>query len=92
VHGWARGKVLGGCSAINFNMFSMASRQDLDNWVELGNEGWGFDDMLQYYRKSETYHPTREAFAEKINDAYLDASLRGTSGPIQVSQRNPLDP
>jgi choline dehydrogenase len=67
-------------------MFSMASRQDLDNWVELGNKGWGFDDMMPYYRKSETYHPTGDAFAAKVNDKYIDASLRGTSGPIQVSQ------
>jgi choline dehydrogenase len=65
-------------------MFSMASRQDLDNWVELGNKGWGFDDMLPYYRKSETYHATEKELAAKVNDKYLDASLRGTSGPIQV--------
>lgn len=67
-------------------MFSMASRQDLDNWVELGNKGWGFDEMLPYYRKFETYHPAGSAFAEKVNDKYIDATLRGTSGPIQVSQ------
>jgi choline dehydrogenase len=66
-------------------MFSMASRQDLDNWVELGNKGWGFDDMMPYYRKFETYHPTGDELAAKVNDKYLDASLRGTSGPIQVS-------
>lgn len=83
-HGWVRGKVLGGSSAVNFNMFSMASRQDLDNWAELGNKGWGFDDMLPYYRKFETYHPAGDAFAEQVNDKYLDATLRGTSGPIQV--------
>lgn len=71
-------------------MFNMASRQDLDNWVELGNKGWGFDDMMPYYHKCETYHPCGEGFAEKVNDKYLDASLRGTSGPIQVSQRVPL--
>ncbi|KAH7406111.1 hypothetical protein DE146DRAFT_434153 [Phaeosphaeria sp. MPI-PUGE-AT-0046c] len=84
-HGWARGKVLGGSSAINFNMFSMASRQDLDNWVELGNKGWGFDDMLPYYRKFETYNPAGNSFAEQVNDKYIDAALRGTSGPIQIS-------
>ncbi|KAF2032262.1 alcohol oxidase [Setomelanomma holmii] len=84
-HGWVRGKVLGGNSAINFNMFSMASRQDLDNWAELGNKGWGFDDLLPYYRKFETYHPCGGDLADKVNDKYLDASLRGTSGPIKVS-------
>ncbi|KAH7402770.1 hypothetical protein BKA66DRAFT_8824 [Pyrenochaeta sp. MPI-SDFR-AT-0127] len=83
-HGWIRGKVLGGSSAVNFNMFSMASRQDLDNWVELGNIGWGFDDLLPYYRKFETYHPASETHAAKINDKYLDKTLRGTSGPIHI--------
>jgi choline dehydrogenase len=67
------------------NMFSMASRQDLNNWVELGNKGWGYEDMLPYYQKFETYHPTGAAFAEKVNDKYLDSTLRGTSGPIHVS-------
>jgi hypothetical protein len=42
--------------------------------------------MLPYYRKFETYHPAGSAFAEKVNDKYIDATLRGTSGPIQVSQ------
>jgi hypothetical protein len=72
------------------NMFSMASRQDLDNWVELGNKGWGFSDLLPYYIKSETYRPTAEAFADKVDDKYLDASLRGTSGPIHVSHYMPF--
>ncbi|ORX92493.1 hypothetical protein BCR34DRAFT_254059 [Clohesyomyces aquaticus] len=85
VHGWARGKVLGGSSAINYNMYSMASRQDLDNWVELGNKGWGFDDLAPYYRKSETYNKASKTLSAKINDKYVDPLLRGTNGPIQVS-------
>jgi choline dehydrogenase len=67
-------------------MFSMASRQDLANWVELGNEGWGFDDLMSYYRKSETYHPASSPCAAKLNDSYLDTSVRSGSGPIQVGQ------
>ena len=85
VHGWARGKVLGGSSAINYNMFSMASKQDLDNWPELGNKGWSFDDMKAYYKKFETYHPASETFGKGMDDKYLDKSLRGTSGPVHVS-------
>lgn len=85
-HGWARGKVLGGSSAVNFNMFSMASRQDLNNWAELGNKGWDFDSLIPYYRKFETFHPSGETLAAKMNDKYLDKSLRGTSGPIHVSK------
>ncbi|KAI4637851.1 hypothetical protein J4E83_000669 [Alternaria metachromatica] len=85
VHGWARGKVLGGSSAINYNMFSMASKQDLDNWAELGNKGWSFDDMKAYYKRFETYHPASETFGKGMDDKYLDKSLRGTSGPVHIS-------
>jgi choline dehydrogenase len=84
-HAWVRGKVLGGSSAVNLNMLSMASRQDLDNWVELGNRGWGFHDLAPYYRKFEKYHPPEADLAAEMNGEYIDASLRGTSGPIQVS-------
>lgn len=65
---------------------SMASKQDLDNWGELGNKGWSFEDLKPYYRKFETYHPASEAYGEKIDNKYLDKSLRGTSGPIHVSR------
>lgn len=85
MHGWVRGKVLGGSSAVNYNMFSMASRQDLNNWAELGNKGWGFDDLVPYYRKFETYNSASKSLSGKINDKYVDPLLRGTSGPIQVS-------
>ena len=63
----------------------MASKQDLDNWGELGNSGWSFEDLKPYYRKFETYHPASETLSQKIDDKYLDKSLRGTAGPIQVS-------
>jgi len=74
---------------VNFNMFSMASRQDLDNWAELGNEGWDFEGLLPYYRKFESYHPSSKTLAAKMNDEYLNESLRGTSGPIHVSHFRP---
>jgi choline dehydrogenase len=77
--------VLGGSSAVNYNMFSMASRQDLDNWGELGNEGWSFDDLAPYYKKFETYNPPSKILSSKINDKYVDPLLRGNSGPIQIS-------
>ena len=63
----------------------MASKQDLDNWGELGNKGWSFDDMIPYYRKFERYHPASETLGKAVDDKYLDKSLRGTSGPVHVS-------
>jgi len=46
---WARGKVLGGSSALNYMTWNRASRQDYDDWAELGNAGWGWDDLLSVF-------------------------------------------
>lgn len=43
---WPRGKVLGGTSALNFMTWNRACREDYDAWRDLGNEGWGWDDLL----------------------------------------------
>jgi choline dehydrogenase-like flavoprotein len=43
---WARGKVLGGSSALNYMTWNRAARQDYDDWKDLGNSGWGWDDLL----------------------------------------------
>lgn len=43
---WPRGKVLGGTSALNFMTWNRPNREDLDAWRDLGNEGWGWDDVL----------------------------------------------
>ena len=82
---WARGKALGGSSAINFGMYSQASRKDLDNWAALGNDQWTFDSLSPYYRKSETFHKLPEGMEKRYAAEYLDPELRGTDGPIQVS-------
>ena len=43
---WPRGKVLGGTSALNFMTWNRGCREDYDAWKALGNEGWGWDDLL----------------------------------------------
>lgn len=43
---WARGKVLGGSSALNFMTWNRPSREDFDAWEQLGNGGWGWDGLL----------------------------------------------
>ena len=48
-----RGKVLGGSSSINGLVYIRGQREDYDHWRQLGNAGWGFDDVLAYFRKSE---------------------------------------
>jgi choline dehydrogenase-like flavoprotein/RimJ/RimL family protein N-acetyltransferase len=50
---WPRGKVLGGTSAMNAMMYIRGHRSDYDHWASLGNRGWGFDDVLPCFLKSE---------------------------------------
>ena len=76
---WPRGKVLGGSSSMNAMMYVRGHRSDYDQWRQLGNMGWSFDDLLSYFKKSE-----------RFEGAGADAAFHGTSGPLHVSsQRSP---
>ena len=52
---YARGRVLGGCSSINAMIYMRGQRSDYDHWASLGNRGWGWDDVLPVFRRSEDY-------------------------------------
>lgn len=53
---YPRGKVLGGCSSINGMLYLRGQSADYDGWRQLGLAGWGWDDVLPYFLKSEDYH------------------------------------
>lgn len=69
---WPRGKVLGGSSAINGLVYIRGQREDYEHWRQLGNEGWGYNDVLPYFRKAENQ--------ERGSNQY-----HGSGGPIEVS-------
>ncbi|MBE2276108.1 MAG: GMC family oxidoreductase N-terminal domain-containing protein [Rhodobacteraceae bacterium] len=52
---YPRGKVLGGCSSINGMIYMRGQAADYDHWRQLGNTGWGWDDVLPYFRRSEDH-------------------------------------
>ena len=53
---YPRGRVLGGCSSINGMIYMRGQARDYDLWRQMGNPGWGWDDVLPYFRRSERYH------------------------------------
>lgn len=77
---WPRGKVFGGCSSINGLIYIRGQRADYDAWASAGNSGWGWDDVLPYFRRAE------------CNDLG-PGPTRGTDGPLSASSikaRHPL--
>jgi len=81
--GVPRGKVLGGSSAINGMIYIRGHRADYDDWAAGGCTGWGYDDVLPYFKKSEAN-----------TNAALDDALHGRGGPLSVSDlkdANPMD-
>ena len=53
--GYARGKVLGGCSSINAMVYMRGQKGDYDHWAELGNRGWSWNDVLPYFKRAERH-------------------------------------
>ena len=52
---YPRGKVVGGCSSINGMIYMRGQAADYDHWRQLGNDGWGWDDVLPHFVKSEDH-------------------------------------
>ncbi|MEO8627385.1 MAG: GMC family oxidoreductase N-terminal domain-containing protein, partial [Betaproteobacteria bacterium] len=49
--GYARGRVLGGCSSINAMVYMRGQRSDYDHWASLGNRGWSWNEVLPYFKR-----------------------------------------
>lgn len=69
---WPRGKLLGGSSSINAMVWIRGAREDFDAWAASGNPGWGFSDLLPYFKAVED------------NEAGAD-EWRGRGGPVHIT-------
>jgi choline dehydrogenase len=74
-----RGKVLGGSSSINGLLYVRGQHEDYDRWRQHGNAGWGYEDVLPYFKKAENQ--------QRGADAY-----HGVGGPLPVSDWRHADP
>jgi choline dehydrogenase len=74
-----RGKVLGGSSSINGLLYVRGQHEDYDRWRQLGNTGWGFDDVLPYFKKAEDQGRGADDY-------------HGAGGPLPVSDWRHPDP
>ncbi len=69
---WPRGKVLGGSSSLNGLLYVRGQKEDYDRWRQMGNEGWGWDDVLPLFKRSEKQERGPDDF-------------HGTDGELSVS-------
>ena len=69
-----RGKSLGGSSSINAMIYIRGQKEDYDNWADLGNDGWSWQDVLPYFKKAE-------------NNIRGESKFHGSKGPLQVSEQ-----
>ena len=72
--GYARGKVIGGCSSINAMIYMRGQKSDYDHWESLGNRGWAWSDVLPIFRRSEDYQHGADDF-------------HGSGGELRVEER-----
>ncbi len=71
---YPQGRTLGGSTSINAMIYIRGHRLDYDEWRDLGNEGWGYDDVLPYFKKSEN------------NERFVD-EYHGQGGPLNVADQ-----
>lgn len=77
---WPRAKVLGGCSAVNGMIYIRGHSSDYDQWAQLGNKNWSYDECLPFFKKSEGWHDGESKFHG--GDGPLKTSRYGVRHPI----------
>ncbi|XP_028140513.1 glucose dehydrogenase [FAD, quinone]-like isoform X1 [Diabrotica virgifera virgifera] len=70
----ANGKAVGGTSVTNFMVYNRGNKEDYNEWAALGNNGWSYDDVLPFFKKSEN--------CEKCTD--IDAGYHSNDGPLNI--------
>eukprot|EP00092_Neocalanus_flemingeri_P060604 GFUD01072680.1.p1 GENE.GFUD01072680.1~~GFUD01072680.1.p1 ORF type:complete len:254 (-),score=51.34 GFUD01072680.1:335-1036(-) len=82
VSSWPRGKVLGGTSILNYMLYVRGNRRDYDGWRDTGLDGWGYEEVLPYFMKSEN-------FDSDVENKYL---YHNEGGNLTVTTSNHKEP
>ena len=75
-----QGRVVGGSSSVNGMVYNRGQAADFDTWAQMGNRGWGFEDLLPYFKRSET----------RIGDG--DDRVRGRDGELPITDIDWINP
>ncbi len=78
---WPLGKTMGGTSSSNWMLYARGNKGDYDQWKEAGANGWGYQDVLPYFKKAESY-----------KGIDVDFDYHGMDGPISVSKHTYVTP
>ena len=94
-----RGKGTGGCTNVNGQIFMRGQREDFDGWRDRGNPGWGYDDLLPYFRKLERFELLADrrsgrhlTLAGRPLAAQVDPAFHGSEGPLDIAPPRSINP
>ncbi|PCI86536.1 MAG: choline dehydrogenase [Hyphomicrobiales bacterium] len=68
---YPRGRVLGGSSSINGMIYMRGQSQDYDKWADFGNQGWAWNDVLPYFKKSERHYEKNDEFHSDKGELFV---------------------
>lgn len=81
---WAKGKALGGSSTLNAMLYIMGNDEDYNQWSRIGNEGWSYDEVLPYFKKSQS---CGHGHSDEWRSKYC-----GHGGPLNIRYFNYTSP
>ncbi|GAB1863169.1 Glucose dehydrogenase [acceptor] [Camponotus japonicus] len=81
---WAKGKALGGSSTLNALLYVMGNDEDYNEWSRMGNEGWSYDEVLPYFKKSQS---CGHGHSDEWRSKYC-----GHDGPLNIRYFNYTNP
>lgn len=81
---WAKGKALGGSSTLNALLYIMGNDEDYNEWSRMGNEGWSYDEVLPYFKKSQS---CGHGHSDEWRSKYC-----GHDGPLNIRYFNYTNP